>query len=200
MNVSNIFSGNFLNANTQSISSRIQQFQKDFEQLGQDLQSGNLSAAATDFATLQKDSPQLSGSSSTQNQNPIAQALQQLNGDLQSGNLGGAQQDFATLQQGLQNHAAQRPHHHHHSAEGGQSSNPLCRTSASLARICRRGILRPLKKPTQACSRLCSSSHFKTEPSIRGGNRATSKQARRRNNTITQAERASVRSAFSLFL
>jgi hypothetical protein len=146
MNVSNILSGNFLNANTQSISSRIQQFQKDFEQLGQDLQSGNLSAAATDFATLQKDSPQLSGSSSTQNQNPIAQALQQLNGDLQSGNLGGAQQDFATLQQGLQNHAAQRPHHHHHSAEGGQSSNSLMQDFGQLGQDLQAGDLASAQK------------------------------------------------------
>jgi hypothetical protein len=30
-------------------------FQADFQQLGKDLQSGNLSAAQTDFATLQKD-------------------------------------------------------------------------------------------------------------------------------------------------
>jgi hypothetical protein len=130
MNVSNIFSSNFLNANTQSVSSRIQQFQKDFEQLGQDLQSGNLSAAATDFATLQKDSPQLSGSSSTQNQNPIAQALQQLNGDLQSGNLGGAQ----------------RPHHHHHSAEGAQSGNSLMQDFGQLGQDLQTGDLASAQK------------------------------------------------------
>jgi hypothetical protein len=146
MNVSNLFSSNFLNVNTQSTSSRIQQFQKDFEQLGQDLQTGNLSAATTDFATLQKDAPQLSGSSSTQNQNSIAQALQQLNSDLQSGNLGGAQQDFATLQQDLQNHAALRPHHHHHSAGGGQSGNSLMQDFGQLGQDLQAGDLASAQK------------------------------------------------------
>ena len=43
---------------TQSVQSKKQQFEKEFQQLGTDLQSGNLSAAQSDFATLQQLGPQ----------------------------------------------------------------------------------------------------------------------------------------------
>ena len=84
-----------------------QQFQQAFTQLGQDLQSGNLSAAQADFAILQKLRPQSDSTSSSQSNDPIAQAFNQLEKDLQSGNLTAAQQDYATIQKDLQNHAAQ---------------------------------------------------------------------------------------------
>ena len=38
-----------------SISSQWQQFQQEFKQLGSDLSSGNISAAQSDFATLERD-------------------------------------------------------------------------------------------------------------------------------------------------
>ena len=44
-------------AQTQSTQNPRQQFQQEFQQLGSDLQSGNLSAAQTDFATLQQNAP-----------------------------------------------------------------------------------------------------------------------------------------------
>jgi hypothetical protein len=102
-------------------------FQQLFQQLGRDLQSGNLSAAQSDFASLQKLVPQNSSTSSSPSNNPIAQAFSQLAKDLQSGNLSAAQQDFTTLQQDFQNQATQnqtpstQDHHHHHG--GGASSN-----------------------------------------------------------------------------
>lgn len=39
---------------TSSMFSELQQFQQEFQRLGQDLQSGNVSAAQSDFATLEK--------------------------------------------------------------------------------------------------------------------------------------------------
>jgi hypothetical protein len=114
-----ILSSSLLSSNSQGIHDRRQQFRQDFQKLGQDLQSGNLTGAQADFAALQKDG--LQSSSSTQNSNPIAQELQQLSTDLQSGNLTAAQQDYSNLQQDFQNQAAQRPHHHHYSSwEPGQ--------------------------------------------------------------------------------
>src|SRR5215469_1150055 len=98
----------------------MQQFRQDFQKLGQDLQTGNLTGAQADFAALQKDGPQ--SSSSTQNGNTIGQALQQLNTDLQSGNLTAAQQDYTNLQQDFQNQTSQRTHHHHHHS-GNQDNN-----------------------------------------------------------------------------
>lgn len=120
MSVSSILSSNLFSYNAQSVQDQMQQFRKDFQQLGQDLQTGNLSGAQTDFAALQKDGAQ--SSSSAQSSNPIAQTIQQLSTDLQSGNLTAAQQDYSNLQQDFQNQASpmQRPHHHHrdHSGDG----------------------------------------------------------------------------------
>lgn len=107
-----------------SLFSQIQEFKQEFQQLGQDLQAGNLSAAQSDFATLQQLGPQNQSSSAAQSNNSIAQAFEQLSQDLQSGNVSAAQQDFTAIQQDFQNLASQAQtqalaHHHHHG--GGES-------------------------------------------------------------------------------
>lgn len=114
--------------NTQTTQNNIQKAQQEFQQPGKDLQSGNLSAAQTDFATLQSlAAPSSSSTSASQSNSPIAQAFAQLGKDLQSGNLSAAQQDFTTIQQDFQNQASQSQtqathgHHHHHG--GGNSSD-----------------------------------------------------------------------------
>jgi outer membrane protein assembly factor BamD (BamD/ComL family) len=126
LSVSGISSTDLSNYETQNTQSNFQKVQQEFQQLGQDLQSGNLSAAQSDFATLQSLQPQsnsTSSASSSQSNNPVAQAFNQLSQDLQSGNLTAAQQDFATIQQDLQSQAAQGTHHHHHhGSEGGENS------------------------------------------------------------------------------
>lgn len=110
----------------QNIQSTFQQFQQAFQQLGQDLQSGNLSAAQSDFASLKNLGAQNS-SATSQSNSPIAQAFKQLAKDLRSGNLSAAQQDFKTIQQDFPNQSApgqtQAPqsHHHHHNHSGGSS-------------------------------------------------------------------------------
>jgi len=121
MSVSGILSSNLFNYNTQNVQSQMQQFRQEFQQLGQDLQSGNLTAAQADFATLQQLSPQGSSSATSSSSNPIAQAFNQLSQDLQSGNLSAAQQDYSTIQQDFQSHAAAHGHHHHGGGSSGQS-------------------------------------------------------------------------------
>lgn len=101
---------------------KLQQFQQEFQQLGEDLQSGNLSAAQTDFATLQQMAPQGPSSTSSTSSNPLAQAFQQLGQDLQSGNLSAAQKDYANIRQDFQNQAVHSHHHHHHGSGGGEMS------------------------------------------------------------------------------
>jgi len=120
MSVSGISSSNLFNYSNQGVQNQMQQFRQEFQQLGQDLQSRNLSAAQTDFATLQQLEPQ-SSSASTSSSNPVAQAFNQLSQDLQSGNLSAAQQDYSTIQQDLQSRAAVHGHHHHHGGGGGES-------------------------------------------------------------------------------
>jgi outer membrane protein assembly factor BamD (BamD/ComL family) len=124
MSVSGISSSSLFD--TAGVQSIFQQFQQTFQQLGQDLQSGNLSAAQSDFAALQNLGAQNSTTASQSN-SPIAQAFSQLAKDLQSGNLSAAQQDFATIQQDFQNQSAQgqsqsvHGHHHHHGSGSGSS-------------------------------------------------------------------------------
>ncbi|MGA8311668.1 MAG: hypothetical protein WB755_16665 [Terriglobales bacterium] len=120
MSVSGISSSSLFDFNTQAAQNKRQQFLQEFQQLGQDLQSGNLSAAQSDFAALEQLKPQTSSTASSSSSSPIAQAFKQLSQDLQSGNVSAAQQDFATIQQDVQSQGAQGHHHHH----GGGGSGP----------------------------------------------------------------------------
>jgi outer membrane protein assembly factor BamD (BamD/ComL family) len=140
MSLAGILSSNLFNFNSQSVQDPMKQFRQDFQKLGQNLQTGNLTGAQADFAALQKDDPQ--SSSSTQNNNPIAQAFQQLSSELQSGNLSAAQQDFSSLQQDFQNQAAshmQRSHHHH--SGGSQDSSQMTQLLSQLGQDLQSGDL-----------------------------------------------------------
>jgi hypothetical protein len=97
--------------------------QTQLQQLSQALQSGNLSGAQSDFATLQQAFSQsatttgsASGNSAT---NPLTQAFNQLGSDLQSGNLSAAQKDLSTVQQDVQNSNSSPSRFGHHLHHGG---------------------------------------------------------------------------------
>jgi outer membrane protein assembly factor BamD (BamD/ComL family) len=116
MSVAGLSASSLFNSSAQS---QFQEFNQEFQELGKDLQAGNLSAAQSDFATLQQLGPQTQSTFPAQTNDPIAQAFEQLSQDLQAGNTSAAQQDFATIQQDFQNLASQgqtqvAPHHHHH--------------------------------------------------------------------------------------
>jgi type VI protein secretion system component VasK len=110
------------------------QIKQGFQQLGQDLQSGNLSQAQSDFSSLQQllptgqQSSLLTPASGAQSGSPLATAVSQLAQDLKSGNTAATQSDLATVQQdvqqlGQQQGAGQAHHHHHHGGESSQSSS-----------------------------------------------------------------------------
>ena len=101
------------------------------QQLGQDLLSGDLSAAQSDFATLQQAFAQSAATSSSSTSNPVTQAFQQLASDLKSGNLSAAQKDYSTIQQDLQ--SSRHLHNHHHvKTGGGPDENPLLQDLTQL--------------------------------------------------------------------
>ncbi len=148
MSLSGISSSNLFSYENQSVQNKAQQLQQEFQQLGQDLQSGDLSAAQTDFTTLQQigsnsSSTSSSSTSSTASSNPLAQAFNQLGQDLQSGNLSAAQQDFTNIQQNLQSQASQtQGHHHHHHGGGGDSqSNSISQLFQQLGQALQSGSL-----------------------------------------------------------
>jgi hypothetical protein len=139
MSVAGIASSTLLHYSGQVAQSYRQKWQQGLQQLGQDLQSGNLSAAQTDFASLQQLTPQTgstsspsstSSTSSSQSSNSLAQELNQLGTDLQAGNTTAAQQDYQQIQQQASATASGAAHHHHHahpasSSEGSQLSQLL---------------------------------------------------------------------------
>ncbi|HET6141917.1 MAG TPA: hypothetical protein VFE02_00305 [Candidatus Acidoferrales bacterium] len=141
---SNLFSGavNSFQGNRSTVP-KFEQIKDQFQQLGQDLQSGNLAQAQTDYATLSKEFPGATQASTTAaatagttttaaaptttaattaatGATTLAQQFAHLGQDLQSGNLQGAQQDYTNLQQTAQQNGTQqagsyhhRGHHHH---------------------------------------------------------------------------------------
>ena len=121
MSVAGILGSSFVNYAAQSVQSRMEQARKDFQQLGQDLQAGNLSAAQSDFAAMQKFGPQSNSRSPTQNNSSLSQDFQQLSQDLESGNTAAALRDYSNVQQDFQSQAPQMHRHRHHG--GGSSSS-----------------------------------------------------------------------------
>ena len=110
---------------TSSISASIrpnyQQIRNDYRTLQNDLQTGNLAGAKTDFATLLKDVPQFN--SQLQNGTATTQAgsLSALSMALQSGDINGAKaalallgQNLGVAQSGLNQIGPWHHRHHHH--------------------------------------------------------------------------------------
>jgi len=153
MSIAGILSSNLFSAgaaqntqNTQNTQSNFQQIKAEFQQLGQDLQSGNLTQAQQDYTTLSQNIPGASQSSG----NPVLQAFAQLGKDLQSGNLQAAQQDYTTVQQDAQQVASQvGGHHGHHrhsessqsSSSSSQQTNPVTQAFSTLAQDLQAGNL-----------------------------------------------------------
>ena len=147
MSVSGVSSSNFFQSNlAQGAQNKFQQIQGQFQQLGKDLQSGNLSQAQQDFATLTQELPssqqQTGAATSTSS---VAQAFKTLGQDLQSGNLSAAQQDFAAIQQNAQQASGSaHGHHNHHRraiSSGQQGGSPISQVFGALGQALQSGNL-----------------------------------------------------------
>ena len=163
---SNLFSGaSFLSQGIQGTATKFEQIKEQFQQLGQDLQSGNLTQAQTDYATLSKEFPGTNQAATTAATTAsttgtttagtpsVAQQFAQLGQDLQSGNLQAAQQDYTNLQQTAQQNGARqvgghhRGHHHHGgdfqsaTSTSSSQSNPIVQAFSTLAQDLQAGNL-----------------------------------------------------------
>jgi outer membrane protein assembly factor BamD (BamD/ComL family) len=119
-----------------------QQIEAEFNQLGQDLQSGNLAQAQQDYATLSQNFPTAGQSGSTTSNNPITQAFNALSQDLQNGNISAAQKDYSTIQQDFQQQQnTSQVHHHHHHGDDGQQSSQIQQAFSSLSQELQSGNL-----------------------------------------------------------
>jgi soluble cytochrome b562 len=106
-----------------SLQSNFQQLRSEFSELGQDLSSGNLAQAQTDFVTLSQAASSQFGSNSA-----VSKTLSTIGQALQSGNLTAAQQAFSSLPQGIVGPNAVSSHsqsHHHSHAELNQALSQL---------------------------------------------------------------------------
>jgi hypothetical protein len=112
----------------QSWQIRAQKIQSEFQQLGQDLQAGNLTKAQSDFSVLSQNL-----SSPLQSNSALAQAFSSLGSALQSGNLVAAQQAYTSLQQDVEQTGQGHHHHHHHGGMGSQGANSS--TGSSLSQL-----------------------------------------------------------------
>jgi hypothetical protein len=135
----------------QSSQSNFQKIQKEFQQLGQDLQSGNLSQARADFATLQStaqavatsNAPSAASTSKPATSGNLASDFNKLSEDLRSGNLSAAQGDFATIQQDVQQQSSRSVsgHHHHRSQDSSSSQNSPAQLFSQLGQALQSGNL-----------------------------------------------------------
>jgi hypothetical protein len=102
--------------NNSQVSTRLQEMKTEFQQLGTDIEAGNLSQARQDFTSLSQNS---SGSQ----QSTVNQDFNALGHALKSGNLSDAQNAYSTLLQDLQQASSEVHHHHHYQALGSQGAN-----------------------------------------------------------------------------
>ena len=136
------------------------QIQSEFQELGQDLQAGNLTQAQQDFAAIAKNfpgaaQPQISTPTTPANattstttgatSNSPSQAFSTLSQALQSGNLSAAQTAFVTLEQDLSQGGGKQVHFHHHQQGGGDGQNgqtsPIAQAFDSLLQAVQGGNL-----------------------------------------------------------
>ena len=123
MSVSSV-SGSTATYDFSTIQQQRQQFGQEFQQLGSDLQAGNLTSAQADFATLQQNAPSGSqGTGGASGTSSISSQFNQLSQDLQQGNVTAAQQDYTNLQQTLKSHRGGHHHHHHGGGDSGGTSS-----------------------------------------------------------------------------
>jgi hypothetical protein len=111
-----------------SVHHNVYQLRQEFKKLGEDLKSGDLSAAQADFATLQQLHSPGPVASPTVSKHPIAYGFRQLAEDLQSGNLFGAQQDYLKIREAYRN----RVEHRHHPPGGGGPTQLLSQLGQAL--------------------------------------------------------------------
>jgi hypothetical protein len=124
MSVAGISTSLYASNNSQSIPPHNNvRLRENIGKLGQDLQSGNFSAAQQDFATLQS-GPLSSSIVSAHGNNPIAQAVNQLAEELQTGSPTAAQPNVQPNSQ-APGQTTQTRGHHHHAHGGGEASQLL---------------------------------------------------------------------------
>lgn len=147
MSVSGISSNSLFNFVAEGLQSKRHAFRSEFEQLGKDLQSGDLAAAQKDFAALQRLQADQTESMPDASVDPLQAALKKLAQDLQAGDTNAVQKDYANALHVYQNHAS--PVHRHHVHSSGES-NAIQQSITELGQALRAGDLRAAQQAYSA--------------------------------------------------
>jgi hypothetical protein len=136
--------------------SQLQQMGKDFADLGQCLNSGDLEGARKAFATLKQDLQNVGQSQNVQQtggSSQLSNDLAALGNVLQSGDLAGARKAFATLAQNIQSFSQSQsvrthgnPRNHHHADMSNNTTATLQNDLAALGNVLQAGSLAGAKK------------------------------------------------------
>jgi len=129
MSVTGISTANFFD--TTDVEGETKKRKAEFDQLGSDIQSGNLSAAQEDYVELTQNSA--NGASGANSSDPLAIDFSALQNALQSGNLSEAQTAYAQIQQDFQNPG--------NGSQPGSSQNGIAQDFQSLAQALQSGNL-----------------------------------------------------------
>ena|SRR5882724_11671870 len=127
MSIAGIASNFLLNSLSPKQTS-LQQFKQEFQQMGQDLQAGNLKAAQDDYAQLQQIEQKKNSSTSQTSTSSVSQLFDQLGKDLASGNTSSAQDDFNDIVKAVQSNGPSVHHHHHHGGGGSSAQASAVQT------------------------------------------------------------------------
>lgn len=130
MSVSSVSGSSLLSQSMQSWQTRAQNIQSEFQQLGKDLQAGNITQAQSDFSTLSQNLP-----SSVQTNSSLSKDFSALGTALQSGNVSAAQQAYTSVQNDIQQTGQSSHHHHHHHGGGSGQSGSSNSSNSSLAQL-----------------------------------------------------------------
>ena len=147
MSVSGISSNSLFNFVAEGLQSKRHAFRSEFEQLGKDLQSGDLVAAQKDFAALQQLQADQTGSTPDASVDPLQAALKKLAQDLQTQDTNAVQKDYANVLHVYQNHAS--PVHRHHAHSSGES-DAIRQSITELGQALRAGDLRAAQQAYSA--------------------------------------------------
>jgi hypothetical protein len=99
-----------------------------------------LSAAQSDWATLQQSGMLPSSLAASSNSGSVAQDFAQLSQDLKAGKLSSAQQDYTALKTAFQSHSIEHSGHHH-SRSSGTGSDPISQLMGQLGQALQSGNL-----------------------------------------------------------
>jgi hypothetical protein len=147
MSVSGISSHSLFSFVAEGLQSKRHAFRSEFEQLGKDLQSGDLAAAQKDFAALRQLQAEQTAGTADASVDPLQAALKKFAEDSQAGGINAAQKDYADV---LHVYQSQSSPVHPHSVRSSGNNNAIQQSIAELGQALQAGNLKAAQQAYRA--------------------------------------------------